>query len=103
MSAVELPSPSLVLTRIVVVEAVAGTQVPPVVVETSAAELGPSVPAACTAPRFVPRPTVRPSPWQWSQRRRMEARGTSAERCRESAGGLGRHAHGFHNSAYGTA
>ena len=31
------------------------------------------------------------------------ARGTSVVRCRESAGGLGRHACGFHNNAYETS
>ena len=48
---VGLPSsPCPALTRNVVVEVAAGTQVPLVVVDMPAAELGPPVPAACTAP-----------------------------------------------------
>ena len=48
---VELPSsPCPALTRNVEVEVVAGTQGPLVVEDMPAAELGPPVPAACTAP-----------------------------------------------------
>ena len=104
MTAVELPSPSLVLTRIVVVEAVAGTQGPLVVEDMPAAELGPPVPsclhsslsrsmASSSAPRLGNGLSVGG----------MVARETSVERCRESAGGLGHHARGFHNNVYGTS
>ena len=48
---VELPSsPCPALTRNMEVEVVAGTQGPLVVGGMPAAELGPPVPAACTAP-----------------------------------------------------
>ena len=48
---VELPSsPCPALTRIMGAEVVAGTQGPLVVVDMPVAELGPPVPAACTAP-----------------------------------------------------
>ena len=50
MTVAELPSPYFASTKIVVDEVAVGILVPPVVVDTLVVELGPPVPAACTAP-----------------------------------------------------